>query len=151
MDLVARSLSDNHTWKVGITSGCFDIWHYYHLAYLRRCKRHCGILIVGIDSDDLVRETKGINRPIFSEHRRAEIVDSIRYVDYTFIMNDPYDLAVVSERLCPDIMFKNDAFEDMPTEEVCGAKYCADGVKIIRDFEDYKSTSEVIKSILGKG
>jgi len=43
---------------VGITSGCFDLTHNYHLNYFLRCRRLCDILIVGVDSDDLVRKTK---------------------------------------------------------------------------------------------
>lgn len=35
---------------VGVTSGCFDLFHFYHLRYLERCKALCGFLIVGVDS-----------------------------------------------------------------------------------------------------
>lgn len=35
---------------VGLTSGCFDLVHFYHLHYLERCKAHCDFLIVGVDA-----------------------------------------------------------------------------------------------------
>lgn len=44
--------------KIGLTSGCFDLIHYYHLRYLERCKANCDLLIVGVDSDSLVEMNK---------------------------------------------------------------------------------------------
>ena len=35
--------------RVGLTSGCFDLLHFYHLHYLLRCHALCDVLLVGVD------------------------------------------------------------------------------------------------------
>ena len=65
---------------VGITSGCFDLFHYYHLKYLERCKALCDFLIVGVDSDELVMANKN-KTPMIPEHHRLSIINSLRCVD----------------------------------------------------------------------
>lgn len=47
---------------VGVTSGCFDLLHFYHLRYLERCRALCDFLIVGVDSDILVHANKTSGR-----------------------------------------------------------------------------------------
>ena len=63
--------------RIGLTSGCWDLFHYFHLCSLERCKNLCDILIVGVDSDSLVKSTKGPERPIVTEQYRAAIVDAL--------------------------------------------------------------------------
>lgn len=132
--------------KVGITSGCFDLFHFYHLVYLERCKRFCDYLIVGVDSDDFVKSIKGPNRPINHDFRRAQVLNALRCVDCVFIMNTANDLDLACANFTPDMMFKNDAFASMPKEQILGAKYCKE-VMIISDLTRQDSTSEIIESI----
>jgi bifunctional ADP-heptose synthase (sugar kinase/adenylyltransferase) len=44
----------------------------------------CDKLLVGVDCDDLVRATKGPNRPIHGEMHRLNLLNSIQYVDLAF-------------------------------------------------------------------
>ncbi len=30
---------------IGLTSGCYDLMHYYHLKYFERCKRNCDLIV----------------------------------------------------------------------------------------------------------
>src|SRR5690349_18810318 len=76
---------------IGITSGCYDLFHSLHLTYLQRCRRMCDILIVGVDSDDLVKKTKGDHRPIIPEHQRVNLVSALKCVDVAFIMGSVED------------------------------------------------------------
>jgi cytidyltransferase-like protein len=55
---------------VALTSGVFDIAHSGHRRFLARCKSLCDTLVVGVDSDDLVRARKGVNRPFQRELER---------------------------------------------------------------------------------
>lgn len=50
--------------RIGYTSGVFDLFHEGHANYLDKCSEFCDILIVGVDSDAIVKINKGIDRPI---------------------------------------------------------------------------------------
>lgn len=69
------------------TNGCFDIIHVGHIKYLEKAKSLGDILVVGINSDFSVRLNKGNTRPIVPEKERAEIIASLKAVDYVFIFN----------------------------------------------------------------
>ena len=67
-------------YKVGYTTGVFDMFHIGHLNILERAKEQCEYLIVGVSTDDLVRDYKG-KTPIIPFKERCEIVKAIQYVD----------------------------------------------------------------------
>ena len=71
--------------KVVWTNGCFDILHPGHTDYLKKAKSLGDYLIVGLNSDDSIRQLKGSNRPINSENHRAEVLSSLESVDYVVI------------------------------------------------------------------
>ncbi len=67
-------------YKVGYTSGVYDMFHIGHLNVLRNAKAHCDSLVVGVSTDELVSSYKG-KTPVIPYHQRAQIVEAIRYVD----------------------------------------------------------------------
>jgi D-beta-D-heptose 7-phosphate kinase/D-beta-D-heptose 1-phosphate adenosyltransferase len=62
-------------------NGCFDILHVGHIELLKYAKSLGSVLIVGIDSDDRIRSSKGPNRPFNGLKNRKRFLESIRYVD----------------------------------------------------------------------
>lgn len=71
-------------YKIGYTQGTFDLFHIGHLNLINHAKDYCDILIVGVNSDDLVREYKH-KIPIINEQDRAKIVSAIKGVDKVYI------------------------------------------------------------------
>lgn len=74
-------------YKIGYTTGVFDMFHIGHLNILKRAKEQCEYLIVGVTSDELCFSRKN-KYPIICEKDRIEIVSSIRYVDEVVVQSD---------------------------------------------------------------
>ena len=140
VELVKRAISGR---KVGLTSGSYDLFHHMHLVYLKRCRYYCDILIVGVDSDDLVRNRKGPRRPLVPEHQRTAIVSDLSCVGAAFVLGSVEDFELAVNLLSPTLIFKNDEFRE---EEVLGRDKAK--VIIIPDVVQYSSTTEIIEEIL---
>lgn len=83
-------------YKVGYTTGVFDMFHMGHLNILHRAKEQCEYLIVGVTTDELCVSRKN-KKPIIPEADRVAIVEAIRYVDKVIPQNDMNKLQVVKE------------------------------------------------------
>lgn len=126
--------------RVGLTSGCYDLFHYLHLVFLEKCKRQCDFLIVGVDTDSLVKHDKGDSRPIIPEAQRAVMLNAIKCVDAVFLMDSTGDFLKAAKELGVTTIFKNDRFKP---EEVIGKEYA--NVVIVPDVRIPVSTSEIIQ------
>ena len=73
--------------KLIFVIGTFDILHPGHIHFLQKAKEVAldHKLVVAIIPDKIVRELKGSGRPVNDEVDRAEMVDSLKMVDYTFV------------------------------------------------------------------
>lgn len=52
--------------RIGFTVGVWDLLHDGHRKFLKRCRRHCDFLHVGIMNDYWVMVQKGHDRPVQS-------------------------------------------------------------------------------------
>ena len=66
-------------YKIGYTSGVYDMFHIGHLNILKRAKEHCDYLVVGVTTDELALYKN--KKPIIPYEERAAIVEAIKYVD----------------------------------------------------------------------
>ncbi len=83
-------------YKVGYTTGVYDLFHIGHLNILRRAKEQCETLIVGVTTDALCEARKG-KSPIICESDRVAIVEAIRYVDKVVLQSDMDKLSAVRD------------------------------------------------------
>lgn len=100
-------------YKVGYTTGVFDMFHIGHLNILRNAKAQCEYLIVGVSTDDVVLEYKN-KKPIISFEGRIAIVGAIKYVDEVVPQTsmDKYD---AWKRIHFDAVFHGDDWKNSDT------------------------------------
>lgn len=67
-------------YKIGYTTGVYDMFHIGHLNIIKRAKEQCEYLIVGVSTDELVESYKK-KTPVINFEDRCAIVESIKYVD----------------------------------------------------------------------
>ena len=90
-------------YKIGYTTGVYDMFHIGHLNILRRAKEQCEKLIVGVTTDELCYKRKK-KYPIINEKERMSIVEAIRYVDKVIPQIDMDKIRTVKE-LGADVVF----------------------------------------------
>lgn len=93
-------------YKIGYTTGVFDMFHIGHLNILKKAKEQCEYLIVGVSTDELVQYSKN-KTPIIPFDERCEIVGAIRYVDKV-VPQENKDKIAAYEKYKFDVMFVGD-------------------------------------------
>lgn len=93
-------------YKVGYTTGVFDLFHIGHLNILQRAKEQCDYLIVGVSTDEVVWNYKN-KKPVIPYEERVAIVKAIRYVDQV-VPQTSMDKMSAWEELHFDVMFHGD-------------------------------------------
>ena len=113
---------------VGYTTGVFDMFHIGHLKILKKARLQCDYLIVGVSSDELVRQYKG-KTPIIPLEDRLEIVQSIRYVDEAVIQShrDKYKQYL---EVGYDILFVGDDWKGHPVWVELEAQLSKTGARV---------------------
>ena len=86
-------------YKIGYTTGVFDLFHIGHLNILKRAKEQCEYLIVGVTSDELCLLRKN-KLPIVNQKDRMEIIRSIKYVDKVVSQDNMDKFSAVKEYKC---------------------------------------------------
>jgi D-glycero-beta-D-manno-heptose 1-phosphate adenylyltransferase len=128
--------------RVVFANGCFDLLHVGHVRYLEAAKGLGDLLVVGVNSDEQVRRLKGEGRPFVPERERAEVIASLRAVDYVTVFHEP----TVTELLLalrPDIHAKGTDYTEETVPERDVVRSFGGRVQIVGDPKDHSSTDMV--------
>lgn len=106
---------------VGIVGGVWDLVHPGHVRYLMLAKQECDILIVVVDSDELVRHRKGPHRPVVPEDERIEMLSYLGGI-VDIIMLRPLsshleDREYLNKMLKPDVCILSTSTGDISEEQ----------------------------------
>jgi rfaE bifunctional protein nucleotidyltransferase chain/domain len=133
------------------TNGCFDILHVGHIRSLAAARRFGDILVVGVNSDNSVRQLKGPSRPVVPAVERVEILAALASVDAVVIFDELTPERALAE-LKPDVHCKGADYKPPTGKPIPEAALVASyGGRIeYIPFEVATSTSALIKSVRGE-
>ena len=129
---------------IAFANGCFDLLHAGHVRYLQAAAAEGDRLIVAVN-DDVAAGAKGPGRPILTADVRAELVASLRGVDYVTIFSEP----TVTELLLllrPDVHCKGTDYtvDTVPERET--VRSYGGRIAIVGDPKDH-STRDLLQRI----
>ena len=96
--------------KIGYTTGTFDLFHVGHLNLLEKAKENCEILIVGVSTDELVKDYKG-ELPVIPFEDRIRIVGALKCVDKVIAQKTLNKLDVLPD-IQYDVLFHGDDWKN---------------------------------------
>lgn len=133
------------------TNGCFDLVHPGHIFSLQSARQLGDILIVGLNSDQSVRQLKGPQRPILSQQERAWVLSALSCVDAVLIFDE-----LTPERMLtavqPDIHCKGAEYQPphgKPVPERAVVEAYGGRVEYLPLVPGI-STTDIVTRILGK-
>ena len=97
-------------YKIGYTTGVYDLFHIGHLNVIRSAKKLCEYLIVGVSTDELVMTLKG-REPVIPFNERIEIISALKYVDEA-VPETVQDKILAWDRFKYDVLFKGSDWKE---------------------------------------
>ena len=136
-------------YKIGYTTGVFDMFHIGHLNILRSAKQKCDFLIVGVTTDSLCFSRKN-KYPIICEEERIAIVESIRYVDKVVKQEDMDKLAAV-KKYNVDAVFVGSDWKGTDSWNEYEKLFEAEGCKVVYLEHTDGISSTILRDRLNNG
>jgi len=132
--------------RVVFTNGVFDILHVGHARYLAEARKCGDLLVVGMNTDSSVRRIKGPRRPIVPFRERAELLSSLRCVDFVVQFSEDTPLNLI-KKLHPAVLVKGADWAK--GEIVGGAEVEAEGGRVVRiRLARGRSTTNIVKKVV---
>ena len=131
------------TSKKVFVNGTFDILHRGHLELLNYAKS-LGYVIVGIDTDECIKEKKGPTRPIHNQEERKFHLENLKSVDEVIFFSSEPEFEGLIKSLEPDIIIVGSDWKEKST-----IKSYYDGELIFFDRIEEYSTTKTIQKIKG--
>ena len=130
-------------YKIGYTTGAFDMFHIGHLNILKRAKEQCEFLIVGVTTDEVVEAYKH-KIPVIPFEERIAIVEAIRYVDKV-VPQTSMDKMEAYKTLKFDVLFHGSDWKGSDMYNKIIADFSAVGIDVVF-FPHTDGTSSTILS-----
>ena len=123
-----------------IVNGSFDIVHLGHIRLLQYAKCFPSAYVyVLIDTDRRIKELKGNDRPINSQHERLVLLSELKSVDRVDTFDTDEELVNLIRNYDPDIMIKGSDYRNKP---IIGAEFCKE-IRFYDRLERYSTTNKI--------
>lgn len=119
-------------------NGTFDVMHVGHIKLLEYASTF-GMVRVGLDTDERVKEKKGPKRPVNNLEDRIKFMESIKYVDSVVSFGSNQELETRIKEWDSDIMVIGD---DYTYHEIIGA-HLVERVMFFNKIKN-KSTTKIL-------
>lgn len=129
---------------VVFTNGVFDILHAGHVRLLHQARALGDLLVVGINSDESVRQLgKGPERPINTLEDRVSVLSALRDVDFVIPFPEKTPEALIA-KVRPDVHVKGGDYreDDLPEAALVRA---LGGRVVILPLLEGRSTSGLLR------
>lgn len=138
--------------KVVVTVGTWDLLHIGHVRYLTNAKRRGDILVVGVDSDRIIKKLKGELRPVVPYNERTEMLAYQSCVDVITPIDDIDDDGNwrygLINRIRPDVFVAEEtSYTDRQLADI--QEHCEELVVLPRQAQN-TSTSQMIQDTVKK-
>lgn len=110
--------------KIVLTSGSFDLLHIGHMRYLERARSFGDLLVVGVDSDEKIKQRKGPDRPVVNETERLQMLSHVRGVGFITLKNPADPKWELIKSVHPDILIATAETYTPEEIEELEANYC---------------------------
>jgi D-glycero-beta-D-manno-heptose 1-phosphate adenylyltransferase len=133
--------------RLAVTNGCFDLLHVGHVTYLESARNLGDALLVGLNSDDSVRQLKGPSRPVSRDCDRAAVLAALECVSAVCVFFEK-SAALFLARARPDIYVKGGDYnlETMDQDERQTLEHAGAQIVFI-PFVPGQSTTETLARI----
>ena len=128
--------------KIGLVNGCFDVLHIGHIRLFDFAKSNCDFLFVAIDSDEMIKKSKGPDRPFNNQQDRQEMLNALKSVFEVIIFNSHDELIEICKKLNADVHIVGAEYKD---KYVVGGEYAKKLIFFDRIGE--YSTSKILNDV----
>lgn len=122
--------------KIVWINGCFDVLHYGHFKLIQYAAAFGGKLVIGIDSDDRVKQLKGEDRPFHTQQQREYNLRQIRGVGDVIVFHTEDELRDNLKKLNPDIFVIGSDYMGKP---IIGGEW-AKQIKFFERIDGFSTT-----------
>ena len=115
--------------KITWVNGCFDVLHIGHIKLFQKAWELGNPVVVGIDGDDRIRQSKGDDRPINPLHDRIGFLKSIKYIKEVVPFHSDEELNAIIKRFSPEYFVIGEEYKD---KRIIGKEWCENIVYLPR-------------------
>lgn len=128
-----------------LAGGCFDVLHPGHVIFLEKAKKAGDCLVVLLESDEKVKQLKGVKRPVHTQMQRAQVLAALQSVDYVVLlpfMESDFAYDALIQQIKPAIIAATKG--DVHHHQQRAAKLAGAKLKFVTKLIGNHSTSRIL-------
>lgn len=125
------------------TQGSYDLKHVGHSRYLTKAKSFGDVLIVGVDSDEKIRERKGPNRPVVNQEERLEQLCYESSVNLVVLKELDFAHLALQKAIKPDVLVISRSTKEFNQKEIDEYREYCKQVEVLEPQAETSTTARV--------